>query len=115
VARLVDKGPHFGPKPRSGIGCGKAPAVSSQKTSGPLSKGPARHAVALQPPCDDSLTDSRSVARDDHRQRQVQRLSTIAQVLAFYGPETVLVLPPGPDVCPPWCPYCYRQRGAVAS
>jgi hypothetical protein len=62
-----------------------------------------------------SLTDSRSVARDDHRQRQVQRLSTIAQVLAFYGPQTALVLPPGPDVCPPWCPYCWRQRGAVAS
>jgi hypothetical protein len=67
---------------------------------------------------DDSpiITEQPFSSRADHRRRDIQRLSTIAQVLAFYGPETVQVLPPGPDVCPPWCPYCYRQRaGAVVA
>jgi hypothetical protein len=63
-----------------------------------------------------SLTERRFSARVDHRRRDIQRLATIALVLAAYGPETVQVLPPGPDVCPPWCPYCYRQRaGAVVA
>jgi hypothetical protein len=82
----------------------------SQKTSeAPRQRGPAQASSGQIDTNARILTDSRVSTRADHRQRQIQRFSLVAQVLAAYGPETILVSPPGPDVCPPWCPYCYRQ------
>ena len=90
--------------------------MSPQKTSeAPYQKGPARHAVALQPPGATILIDS-PVSTRDHRQRQVHRLAVTAQVLAAYGlAADIGTLPPGPDVCGPSCPWCERHLEVVSA
>jgi hypothetical protein len=44
----------------------------------------------------------------EHRRRQVRRLAAVALVLAAYGVDVgVVPIPPGPEVCPPDCPWCH--------
>jgi hypothetical protein len=53
-------------------------------------------------------------ALEEHRQRQVARLATIALVRASYGPRAdARLVPPGPEGCPRTCPWCHPR--AVAS
>jgi hypothetical protein len=63
-----------------------------------------------------SIADLESPFRvlDRHRQRQLQRLSGAALVRGAYGVE-LGPLPPGPDVCPSWCPYCAQPAEAVVA
>jgi hypothetical protein len=61
-----------------------------------------------------SLTERLFSARVDHRQRQIQRLATIALTRALYGSDLGRLMPPGPAVCSSSCPWC-GQREAVAS
>jgi hypothetical protein len=43
-----------------------------------------------------------------------QRDATVELTILLYGPAAELgPTPPGPDVCPPWCPYCYAQPAAT--
>jgi hypothetical protein len=45
---------------------------------------------------------------EEHRRRQVRRLAAVALVLAAYGVDVgVVPLPPGPEVCPADCGWCY--------
>jgi hypothetical protein len=72
----------------------KAPAVAPGPRQPP--------AAARKPKVDAIVTD-----QADHRRRQIQRLAIIALVRAAYGPSADLTpTPPGPDCCPPTCPFC---------
>lgn len=74
------------------------------------------HTVSITLTDDPPSITERPFSVQDHRERQVRRLAVIAQVRAAYGSRAdARLVPPGPDVCPPWCPYCYRPAGAVAS
>jgi hypothetical protein len=85
-------------------------AVPPDKQRGPAShRAPHRSDTAKY-----QIVDSVAGGRERHRQRQVQRLATIALVRATYGPRAdARLVPPGPDMCPPSCPYC-RRRVVVA-
>jgi hypothetical protein len=78
VARLVDKGPHFGPNSvvlRSGTGCGED-SVSQQQAGPPVQRGPAQ--VSLVASVDDAILTDRPVStrvdRWERRQRARERL-----------------------------------------
>jgi hypothetical protein len=79
--------------------------VSQKKSEAPYHKGPARHAVALQPPGALSITDSRV--------RMLERLGTIERAYVLYGEVALLrPTPAGPDECPPTCEWCSGRRVA---
>jgi hypothetical protein len=57
--------------------------VSQKASEAPYHKGPARHAVALQPPAPPILTD-RSVSTRERRRRQYVRLADSVMPLHRY-------------------------------
>jgi hypothetical protein len=75
---------------------------------GPPKREPRPPQPGLSGPVDtEPQVESIVLDRADHRRRPIQRQAVIAQVRAAYGPSADLQLsPPGPDVCPPGCPWC---------
>ena len=61
------------------------------------------------------LTDRPVSTRNDHRQRQIQRLAAIALVRAAYGTRAdARLVPPGPQTCPAGCRWCGERLAVVA-
>jgi hypothetical protein len=79
-------------------------------------RGPCQGPVQAQSPsakrsikthAQDSTGQRPGEQADDQRARQLRRLAIIEAAQLAYGPAAVLgPTPPGPDICPPGCPWC---------
>jgi hypothetical protein len=79
--------------------------MSTTKAAPPSQRGAAKVASGQTDVFSLDEVEARFTVWERHRQRQVARLATVAQVAASYGVEA-RELPPGPATCPRTCPWC---------